>query len=476
MNVEYRRDLYHNYMVVTDPDTSLAERYCIKLLGEQAVDGMLSMETRSVDNSVSYYYEITARQSLNHLVEKTLLTYHKVKQVLMHIIDIIERANEYLMVEDDFVLLADHIYIDISTNLPYLCYLPGYHKDIKIQINELIEFFMNKIDYKDKDGVLLVYRLYSVSKEETYTFSQILTVLKDGVSFEAEAESETHPMVEEGEEAESELKKIELLNVPMMMEKMEKEEEIAYYPLKIYIETGVSIIIGILIIVASLVLKVTYNTYGGRIDFGKLAGLILIILCLEGYVMSKLWDKKNQRTKIVTFNEYQDPRILDEGVHDQMPFIYQGSQQEKDDFSRSLHSQEWIDQEEPIEEIDNPTCILNQEDPTQYVNAQKDDTSKYVLTPVDQERFDQINITEFPFYIGKLKENVDYCLKKDAVSRYHAKITREKDQFYLVDLNSTNGTFLNEERLITYQPKEMHLGDEISFANIKYKYKYELKT
>jgi preprotein translocase subunit SecY len=79
-----------------------------------------------------------------------------------------------------------------------------------------------------------------------------------------------------------------------------------------------------------------------------------------------------------------------------------------------------------------------------------------------------IKIFHFPFFIGKLKKNVDYCLVNDVVSRYHTKITKEDDTFFIMDLNSTNGTFLNGEALPTYQKKELRLGDEIALANIKF--------
>jgi pSer/pThr/pTyr-binding forkhead associated (FHA) protein len=65
---------------------------------------------------------------------------------------------------------------------------------------------------------------------------------------------------------------------------------------------------------------------------------------------------------------------------------------------------------------------------------------------------------------------VDYCLEKDVVSRFHAKITKEQEQYYITDLNSMNGTFVNQELLQIYQKKEIKFGDEIAFANIRYQF------
>lgn len=47
------------------------------------------------------------------------------------------------------------------------------------------------------------------------------------------------------------------------------------------------------------------------------------------------------------------------------------------------------------------------------------------------------------------------------VSRLHASIRRDGNQLFLLDLGSTNGTFLNDEQLPPRQPHLLHDGDRI---------------
>jgi len=54
---------------------------------------------------------------------------------------------------------------------------------------------------------------------------------------------------------------------------------------------------------------------------------------------------------------------------------------------------------------------------------------------------------------------------KKIVSRRHAAIRREKDQFILSDLDSRNGTFLNGKRLHSSQPHTLVPGDVIEFGS-----------
>lgn len=66
--------------------------------------------------------------------------------------------------------------------------------------------------------------------------------------------------------------------------------------------------------------------------------------------------------------------------------------------------------------------------------------------------------------VGRLPEN-DLSLKGTGVSREHARIVQEDHQFYLIDLGSGNGTFLNG---LLIKPEEKTLlknNDRITIAN-----------
>ena len=68
----------------------------------------------------------------------------------------------------------------------------------------------------------------------------------------------------------------------------------------------------------------------------------------------------------------------------------------------------------------------------------------------------------------KLGRNLDnhLVLSNKAVSRYHAEIFVENETFYLQDLESTSGTFLNDIE-ITDDPAALSSGDKISLAEVK---------
>jgi len=53
------------------------------------------------------------------------------------------------------------------------------------------------------------------------------------------------------------------------------------------------------------------------------------------------------------------------------------------------------------------------------------------------------------------------------VSRRHARIQRQRTQFFIEDLGSANGTFLNGQRLTPYLPHPLHDKDELQIGRIR---------
>lgn len=68
---------------------------------------------------------------------------------------------------------------------------------------------------------------------------------------------------------------------------------------------------------------------------------------------------------------------------------------------------------------------------------------------------------------GRNSEN-DIVLKDLAVSRMHCKITPQADGFAIVDLDSTNGTFVNRQRLT--EPHILANGDRLRIGHIEFLY------
>lgn len=78
---------------------------------------------------------------------------------------------------------------------------------------------------------------------------------------------------------------------------------------------------------------------------------------------------------------------------------------------------------------------------------------------------DFISLTTFPFRIGSDKSN-DYVISNNgAISKEHAMITQGEHTLCIIDLHSTNGTWVANQKLLPGQVEELQLGKPFVLAN-----------
>src|SRR5712691_6917534 len=72
--------------------------------------------------------------------------------------------------------------------------------------------------------------------------------------------------------------------------------------------------------------------------------------------------------------------------------------------------------------------------------------------------------------VGRMKGN-NIIIDDNSVSLTHARITRRGGEFYLKDLNSTNGTVVNGQRINEARLRDQ---DRVSFADISGQFQAEV--
>jgi pSer/pThr/pTyr-binding forkhead associated (FHA) protein len=61
----------------------------------------------------------------------------------------------------------------------------------------------------------------------------------------------------------------------------------------------------------------------------------------------------------------------------------------------------------------------------------------------------------------------DYGADESGVSRQHARVFLQGNQTLIEDLNSTNFTYVNQQKLTPGQPHPLSNGDEVRFGRMK---------
>lgn len=118
----------------------------------------------------------------------------------------------------------------------------------------------------------------------------------------------------------------------------------------------------------------------------------------------------------------------------------------------------------PEEELLEPVTIH----PTICMTADRG-CAKGVLVYEGIEGYSDCEIGTLKCEIGK-NNRVKLQIKKDTISQFHAKIEYQDGKYYIEDMNSTNGTYVNEELLNYKERRILQSGDIIQFADVRYRF------
>ncbi len=338
--------------------------------------GVLSMVRSEWEDK--YKYEITGRKSLAVTFERVPMNSEQIEMVLCGILDIIENGKEYLLSEDNYVLLPEHIYLQIPEYKVTLCYYPEYGVSFSEQLGKLFEILLNRVDYREEKAIAMVYALYMQLQEPDVTPERIREKLKEQVQ-----SPKSEPLVREKE--------------------IQKEEQ--------------------------EIKHVTYDESVSRRSASKEKGVET-----ERKPLSRtgLWERlrKEVGAKIC-------------------------GREEK---GRSVFSAEAV------------SCVCDTPSEWGATHTRVLSVKKELFSPalISAEREEKVYLTKFPFYVGSMPDYMDYVIERDTVSRFHAKLIKQDEQVYLMDLNSTNGTRINGRELNVRDRVLLSEGDRIMFADAEY--------
>lgn len=143
-----------------------------------------------------------------------------------------------------------------------------------------------------------------------------------------------------------------------------------------------------------------------------------------------------------------------------------------------------LDEEEAttfLDEEEEATTFLDEEEETSILEEEatsllvEDEEGTMLLTDANRVRFptlfrvlteEKISINKPVFRLGKEKSYVDYFISNNnAVSRSHADIITRGKKYFVLDLNSKNHTYINDQIVPVQCETEIHDGDHLKLGN-----------
>lgn len=410
-NIIIKKEFDRSYLLIKAEPLQM-EGYPFMMITQNNIRGLLPCRVRYMEDVPYYSYDISSKRTMEQEYQDRKLHFEEIKELFYEITDIIKGSEEYLLETDGFLLSPEYIYRDLETERLFCLYLPSKQAEIgeeKEKYRKLADFFLDKTDHKDEHAINCVYQFYKMSKEPFFVLESFLGFIE---------KEET--MMQEEKKRKSERERIETnayrsAAVYEESENEEKENEKTDLHKAInWLPTVITMILGTILIL--LYLFVPYLRFFAL--YLLVPGIMLIVvgLILAGRnIYEKYQEKKESEwempEKKVTVEEYFDDGMENETVYFEEELCFQLKWKEGH-FSREYY------------------------------------------------------LRELPVTVGKIKEKAQVCIEDDSVSRLHACFMERGREIVLQDLDSTNGTFVNGQRLLPGELRTINRGSEIQFGKI----------
>ena len=198
MQIDYKRDLNHNYMIIREEGEPDAASYQIRMLQTNSITGILECRIHKMDNHTLFYYDITSRQSLSTVYEHQQVGCSFLKMLFQEIVKVLEELGSYLLDPEGLILTPNTVYLTAEPLQFSFCYLPGEKHSVNNQLRELMEYLLPKLNHQEPKTVVLGYGLYKAVTDEDCPLDQIRSVLLR----EPEVPVQEEPFAQEKQEAE----------------------------------------------------------------------------------------------------------------------------------------------------------------------------------------------------------------------------------------------------------------------------------
>jgi len=112
MRTEYKRDMNHNYLILTGDERIDTDSYQVRMIVANAVPDLLQCRIQGIDGKFMVYYDITSRHSMTALFEEKKMDLESLQVILGGFIQIMEEMSEYLLNPCQLILEPEYIYLD----------------------------------------------------------------------------------------------------------------------------------------------------------------------------------------------------------------------------------------------------------------------------------------------------------------------------------------------------------------------------
>ncbi len=458
MEITYKNNFNVNNMIIKmNNDQS---DYREKMIRKNNIKGLLKMNIQHFNNETLCYYEIRSKQNMVSMFMGKEMTSEELRTILTGIFNIFVELDNYLLSPAGIIIRPDCIWLDPDSCIPEFAYFPDNEyreEETAAGFMELGQFLTDHIDKEDRTGTRLAYDYFSLICDGIYSPEILLADIENTVFMDKPGICNKEITVEEDDMSVDE--KDDIYTVEEQEDSINNEhteyaeKEDRSYIIKIraiYIYT-VSIIVAVIGYAA--LLAVPEAAAAVKIsgdDNIIMGGAIAILISLDLIFAARLHNSRRE-------NGYdQEEQKLSHFQGEE----YTLQEREINGFSNRNIVKREIERKEYCD-----NSIKNKYINTELLSEMIMD-DRPVLTGVIKGQKVEFVIDNAPYIIGKKAGKADAVINDKSISRMHALIQEDNGRYLISDMNSTNGTAVNDRRLEVNETAELANGDTLMFADI----------
>ena len=423
--IVYERHVTGSFMRIAAPAEGGVDE---RLLLRRKLPGVLAVEKAYVNGGGQYWYNISGKQSLDTYCSVKEIRMDFVEQLIISVCSLLERMEWNLIRMDCLMLDPELVFISNASQDFVFTLYPGGTQKVEQEFQMLMEYLMKKVDHKDTEAVRAVYQIYEHTLEEGYQITDIRSLLfrdKSGLN----QDEEWNRSVASGNGKQS-MGKNNRANLKCEADRYEDAEQC----------------------LSEMHEKTVKNqgTEKAKIDFRKGIRTDRVHKTQNG---TGIW--RVMKAKLVAWGILQDSENPQSINNTKLVEEKRSKKREAEVIYPDLEAEI---EPEPVPEIHPTVCLTS-------FHGQTRGELRYM----GNEGFVDIMLKDGSARIGYGKE-ADISINRETISQFHARIHKEEDGFYIEDLNSTNGTFVNEELLVYKEQRKLAYNDIVQFADIRYRF------
>ena len=479
MEIRYRRGARQNFMLLEGCGEDGFEARMLEGIKDRS---LLSFRQELLEGRRVLCYDITALQPLRRVLRRRKLKREELRAFVLQLDHALSLLEENLLTEGSLLMDPEQIYVDPGTLRASFCAVPGGDFSFGEQLRSLFLLFLESISEEEAETVLLGHRLYLRSLAEEPGIGELVSLVLEARGLQGEElpaagkaceEPGPGPAVVREAEAVSRREPVSPIS-PVSLPMPETIEPFGPSGKAAETETEssdpdsredaaghfrIQLLVSIVILLAAPVAVLFLRGTGAV--FRMLPVFVVIDLSVILYLAVGFWEKRKGEKRLRDQNRPEDIAFFREKKEaPEEELRSYGKDAYGDNRGQLADQKDLFRQPETIPEDEGFSS-------TRQLLEIKEGNRERRLSPLNKA-LEEIRLTGFPFVIGKDSRFSDHVIRDERVSRMHLEIDHAGDQYFLTDLNSTNGTTVAGRRLNANERALLSPGDEISLGGVGY--------